>query len=235
MDTYRTEEEQIAAIKNFVNKNGVKVLTAIIAAIALFFAVQGWQKSQLASKENASALYNELSTAVTAGADMTTENRAVFDQAYAQLMSDYAQTVYASYAALYKAKLDVDAGDLSKAEQSLQWVVDENFNEDLKALAVLRLARVKSAAGDKDAALALLAQNPGSFAAAYEEAKGDIFLLLEKKDEALVAYKKADSLKEPGFNMSSQMLKMKIEALDNSQQDKLFPINPSVASDAEAK
>ncbi|NRB37480.1 MAG: tetratricopeptide repeat protein [Pseudomonadales bacterium] len=223
MDTYRTEEEQIAAIRKFAGEHGVKIITAIVVAIALFFGVQNWQKSQLQSKENASFLYNELSTAITAGSDMTAENRSAFDVAYASLMADHSGSIYASYASLFKAKLDVEAGELTKAEQSLQWVVDANFNKNITALAVLRLARVKSANGQRDVALGLLAKDAGPFTSAYEEAKGDIYLLQDKNPEALIAYKKAQDLKAQGMSMGSQMLKMKVEALDDSQQDKLFP------------
>ena len=224
MDTYRTEEEQIAAIRKFAGEHGVKVITALVVAIALFFAGQNFKQSQQATKENSSFLYNQLSTAATAGMDMTAENKAAFDSAYSVLMSDYDDTVYASYASLFKAKLDVQAGDLAKAEQSLQWVIDANFNDNLKALAVLRLARVKSANGQREQALALLSEDPGPFASAYEEAKGDIYLLEGKKAEALSAYKKSQALNAGGMSLSGQMLKMKIESLDNAQQEKLFPV-----------
>ena len=222
MDTYRTEEEQIAAIRKFASEHGLKIITAIVVAIALFFSVQNWQKSQYQSKENASLLYNQLTTAAVADGQMTDENLKVFDAAYATLMADYGDSVYASYASLLKAKLDVQAGELGKAEQNLQWVIDANIDANIKALAVLRLARVKSANGQRDEALSLLQQDPGAFASAYAESKGDILLLQEKKAEALAAYKKAQELKQPGMSMSGQMLKMKIESLDNTQQDKLF-------------
>lgn len=223
MDTYRTEEEQIAAIRKFAGEYGVKVIIAIVVAIALFFAAQNYKHSQQADKDNASLLYNQLSTAAAADLDMTAENQAAFDAAYASLMSDHADTIYASYASLFKAKLDVQTGDLSKAEQSLQWVIDADVSTSIKALAVLRLARVKSANGQREEALALLAQDAGPFTFAYEEAKGDIYLLQENKDLALQAYKKAQALKTVDMSMSGHMLKMKVESLDNSQKNKLFP------------
>ena len=222
MDTYRTEEEQIAAIRKFAVENGLKVITAIVVAIALFFGIQNWQQSQFQSKENASVLYNELSTAAAAEAQMTADNHQTFDAAYATLMADYGESVYASYASLLKGKLEVQAGELAKAEQSLQWVVDANVDAAIKSLAVLRLARVKAANGQRDEALSLLAQDAGPFVAAFAESKGDILLMQDKKDEALAAYKLAQAQKEPGMTMSGQMLKMKIESLDNTQQDKLF-------------
>lgn len=232
MDTYRTEEEQIAAIKKFAGEHGVKVITAIVAAIALFFGVQNWMASQQQNKEEASLYYNELSTAATAGQEMTADNRSKFDAAYAQLMSEFPKTIYASYAALFKAKLDVEEGELDKAEQSLQWVVDAAFNDYVTSLAVLRLARVKSAAGQYEKALTLLASNPGPFSSAYEEAKGDVYVLQGNMSDALIVYKKAESLKEPGASFSGQLLKMKIESLDNSQQDKLFPKSGVIAVEA---
>ena len=229
MDTYRTEEEQIAAIKKFAAQHGTKVIAAVVAAIALFFAVQNWQTSTQQSKENASFLYSELSAAVVAGKDMTDENQQAFDTAYAAIMSEHKATVYASYASFFKAKLDVEAGELEKAEQSLQWVVDANTNADIKALAILRLARVKAANKKQDEALALLKNKSASFSAAFAEAQGDIYLQQEKNDEALSAYKKSKELKGTSFDMASQMLTMKIESLDHSQQEKLFPVDAGVA------
>ena len=48
-------------------------------------------------------------------------------------------------------------------------------------------------------------------------------MLQENKEQALSAYKEAQALKTAGMTMSGQMLKMKIESLDDAQKDKLFP------------
>ncbi len=231
MDTYRTEEEQIAAIRKFAAENGAKVLAVIVAAIALFFAVQNWQQSQQKNKENASLLYSELSTAATAGASMTDENKAIFDAAYEQLMSEYGDSLYASYASFFKAKMSVEAGELDAAEMSLQWVVDANVNKDVTALAVLRLARVKASNEKREAALVLLSGDAGPYSAAFAEAQGDIYITQGDDENALIAYKKADAAQTPGFSLSAQMLKMKIESLDKTQQDKIFALQPVASSD----
>ncbi len=231
MDTYRTEEEQIAAIRKFAAENGAKVLAVIVAAIALFFAVQNWQQSQQKNKENASLLYSELSTAATAGASMTDENKAIFDAAYEQLMSEYGDSLYASYASCFKAKMSVEAGELDAAEMSLQWVVDANVNKDVTALAVLRLARVKASNEKREAALVLLSGDAGPYSAAFAEAQGDIYITQGDDENALIAYKKADAAQTPGFSLSAQMLKMKIESLDKTQQDKIFALQPVASSD----
>ena len=77
----------------------------------------------------------------------------------------------------------------------------------------------------------MLAQNPGPFTSAYEEAKGDIYVSQGDSAQALLAYKKAQSLKQVGASFSGQLLKMKIETLDDSQQDKLFPKTAVVSAD----
>ena len=233
MDTYRTEEEQIDAIKKFIADDGAKVVAAIVVVIASYFGYQFWQKDQQANIEIASIYYSELSMAATAEQSVSEENRSRFDSAFIKLLAEFPESIYASYATLHKAKLEVEAGELDKATQSLQWVVDTKANDELVALAILRLAKVKAEQGDLDKALALLQTNAGPFTSAYEESKGDIYIAQNNLSEALIAYKKAKASQKNPVGFSDRMLDMKIESLDQSNQNKLFPVS-GIAVNSEA-
>ncbi len=225
MDVYRTEEEQIEAIKKYMADYGSKIVLAIVACIALFFGYQTWEKKQQASLDTVSMYYNELTESFGAGVNITDEDRARFDAAFAKLLSEYPKTIYASYASLHKAKLDVENAEFDKAVQSLQWVIDAAVNSELVALANLRLARVEFARGNVDQGLSLLQKDAGPFAAEYEEAKGDMLLDKGQVNEALVAYKKSQALQKEAGAYPNRILEMKVESLEASDKSKLFPVS----------
>lgn len=225
MDVYRTEEEQIEAIKKYVSEYGSKILLVIVVAIALYFGYHTWEDKQLAAKDTVSMYYNELNDALGSDEEMSEESRAKFDAVFAKLVADYPKSIYTSYAALHKAKLEVKKTELEKAAKSLQFVINAAVNPELVALANLRLARVEFAQGNIDKGLTLLLENTGPFAAEYEEAKGDMLLEKGQSDKALIAYKKSQTLQTETGSFSNRILEMKIEALETADQSKLFPIS----------
>ena len=231
MDVYRTEEEQIEAIKRYVAEYGTKIILAFVACIALFFGYQSWEQKQLASKHTVSMYYNELNETLGSGQGLTDEDRARFDAVFAKLLGEYPKSIYASYASLHKAKLDVEKSDLDKAVQSLQWVVDAAVNAEIIALANLRLARVEFARGNIDKGLALLQNNAGPFAAEYQEAKGDMLLEKNQPEKALIAYKKAQGLITESGAYSNRILDMKVETLNTADHSKLFPSSKSKSAE----
>lgn len=219
----RTEEEQIEVIKRFVHQYGTRLLVLVLAVIGLYAAYQVWQNGRVAAQETASIYYNEL--ALLAGEDALTEQQQnKFDETFARLATEYPESVYAAYAALQKAKMDVQANNLEAAAQSLQWVLDHTANENVKALAALRLARVALSSDELDKALSLLSGKPGAFTAQYEQVKGDVYLAKGDKEQALIAYKKAhELLAGVSATTASRLLEMKISALDSGDQGKVFP------------
>ena len=224
MDVYRTEEEQIEAIKKFWAENGTKIVAAILTCIALFFGYQAWERHQLAEKNKVSLYYNELTKVLEDGQDLTEENRVKFDEVFEKIRKEYPKSIYASYAALHKARLEVEKKEFDQAAQSLQWVINAAVTSEIVALANLRLARVEFARGNLDQALNLLQKDQGPFAAGYEEIKGDVLLEQNQPEQALVAYKKARSLQQESAGIPNRILDMKIEALETSDTSKLFPV-----------
>ena len=67
MEEYRTEEEQVEALRNWWKENGRSIIAAIIIALSASFAWQAWQSSQEDQQENASALYQAMLRAIDGG------------------------------------------------------------------------------------------------------------------------------------------------------------------------
>lgn len=225
MEVYRTEQEQIEAIKKFFNTHGNKLLAGIVLFIAAFAGYHYWSNEQKSSAEEASVVYSQLRELARAGeTGVSEESRAGFDRAYARLMEEYPESVYASYASLLKARLDVDAKQYDKAAQALQWVVDAAATAEITALANLRLARVLFAKGENESALGLLDKQAEPFAAAYEELRGDIYLEQGSTDKALESFRKAKELFNGEAGVSGAVLDMKINSLSPIDPAKLVPL-----------
>ncbi len=229
MDVYRTEEEQIEAIKKFFAEYGWKVVAAILVAVALYMGYHAWRHSQQTARDTASLYYDKLSESLKSSQDPTGEGRKQFDEAYAKLLEEYPSSIYASYAALHKARLDMLKPDLDAARKSLEWVVGAAVNANVTALARLRLARVEFAAGKTDRALELLSQEAGPYAADYAELKGDILVSGNKLPEALVEYKKALTSGGEAGKGTNKLLEMKIEDLSGADESKLYPVPAGTA------
>ena len=189
-----TEEQQIEAIKNWINENGVSLAVSIVVVLAGLFGYNTWQTQTREAGESASAIYEELVEAVTVtGIEALSDEKLATSKFLAnQLKQDYKDSTYALFAAMHLAKLAVENDDLPAAASELQWVMDQEPEAGLGIIANLRLAKVKYAQQQYDAALQQLdAMPPGSHAGSYEELRGDIYYAMERMDEAREAYQRA--------------------------------------------
>ena len=220
MEAYRTEEEQLEALRNWWKENGRNTIITIVISVAAVFGWQGWQEQQRTSAEAASLLYQNLLQAnqgVRAGA--TAEQLATANHLAAQLREQHSNSLYGQFAALYSARYAMIADDYAAAEAALQSVIESADEPDLRDLATLRLARVVAAQGDRERALSLLA-TPSSlaFAPAYAEAEGDIYYANGDQQQAAVAYRKALELSaEQDMPAGSGLLQLKADDLNATQ------------------
>lgn len=186
----RTEDEELAVIRDWWQRNGKPLLTGSALALVVVFGWQAWQKHQVAEAQGASVLYQQLlenSLVADGQADV-----AKVAELAGKLKADYAGSHYAQYASLLLAKVAVEAGKLDDARAELQAVLDKPADATLGELARQRLARVLAAQDKTEDALKLLAGDADqAFVAAREELKGDLLVKLERSDEALQAYEKA--------------------------------------------
>jgi predicted negative regulator of RcsB-dependent stress response len=196
VESYRTEEEQLEALKRWWAEHGRSTLIAIVVALGVGFGWQGWQARRGAEAEAASMAYQGLLAALGdregAAAAESAREQAV------RLKSDYPDSAYAAFAALHLARLAMAGGALEDAEAELRWVLAQTGrDDDVHRVARLRLARVLAARGAGEEALQMLAadgDNP--YAAAYALARGDVLLAAGREAEARGAYREAQALAE---------------------------------------
>lgn len=186
----RTEDEELAVIRDWWQRNGKPLLTGGALALVVVFGWQAWQKHQLAEAQGASVLYQQL-LETSLVADGQADVGKVAELA-GKLKTEFSGSHYAQYASLLLAKVAVEAGKLDDARAELQAVLDKPVDATLGELARQRLARVLAAQGKTEDALKLLTGDADqAFVAGREELKGDLLVKLERSDEALQAYEKA--------------------------------------------
>lgn len=186
----RTEEEELAVIKDWWQSNGVPLLTGGALALALVFGWQTWQGYQGKQAQSASLVYQQL-LETTLVADGKPDAGKVAELA-SKLKQDFGGTHYAQYGSLFVAKVAVESGKLDDAAAELKSVLDKPVDATLGELARQRLARVLAAQSKAEDALKLLEGDADkAYQASREELKGDLLVKLGRADEAHAAYQKA--------------------------------------------
>jgi predicted negative regulator of RcsB-dependent stress response len=205
------EQEQIDALKAWWRQHGRLVIVAAVAAIAAAAAVSGWRYYKDTQTAKASQLYATLEKAVQAK-----DVKQVKDLS-GQLIENYGGTAYGAMAALAAAKADFDAGDLAGAARRLEWAADHGRDEEVRAIARLRLAGVRLDEKKYDVALKLLeARPPDSFAGLYADLRGDALLAQGKDAEAKAAYQLALE-KLPAQTTYRLLVQIKLDGLGGAK------------------
>lgn len=185
-----TEEEQIAQIKDWWQRNGKPLLTGGVLALALVFGWNAWQSYQTKQAQSASLIYQQLLETSLTGSG--TPDAGKVAELAGKLKSEYAGTHYAQYASLFVAKVAVEAGKLDDAAAELKALSDKPVDATVAELARQRLARVLAAQGKVEDALKLLEGEAAKvWQASREELKGDLLVQLGRADDAHAAYLKA--------------------------------------------
>ena len=160
------EQEQIATFKAFWSKYGNLITWVLILALGSFAAYNFWNSHTRKQAVEASALYDELTDAVTA------KDNAKSQRIASDIQSKFKRTTYAQMSALAAAKTAFEANDLKTAKTQLQWVID-NGNDEYKTVARLRLAGVLLDEKNFDGAMKLLNEKHlPQFAAEVADRKG---------------------------------------------------------------
>ena len=110
------------------------------------------------------------------------------------------------------ARLAIDANQEAGAVGPLQEVIEHSKDVELKHIARLRLARVQIDQGKPDEALQTLSDPAGTFAARYDEVRGDAYYAKKDPAKAVELYKKALGEDDPE-SMDSALLALKIADL----------------------
>ena len=204
--TSGTEEEQLAQIKEWWQRNGKPLLMGGALALVLVFGWQFWQKHQLNQAQSASTIYQQL---LNAALEEGKADTAEISRLGNLLQKEFAGSHYAQYGSLFVAKVAVESGRLDEAATELQAVLDKPADKTLEELARQRLARILAAQDNAEEGLALLEGDAvEAFAASREELRGDLLVKLERPDEAHAAYSKAKELLSQDAAIGGLQLKL---------------------------
>jgi predicted negative regulator of RcsB-dependent stress response len=210
VDVYKTEEEQVEAIKKWWSENGKSIITGVVLGITAIFGWRAYDSHTALQAEAASTLYEQM---IVAARQNDNENISVYAN---RIIDGYKSSTYSVFAAMMLAKVAAEAGELDQAEAHLRWVLDNNSQAELEHIARLRLTRIFIAADKLElAAETLNVSKPGEFVARYEELRGDIYAKQGKSEEAQLAYEKSLANTQASEEARS-VLQMKLDNLGRS-------------------
>jgi predicted negative regulator of RcsB-dependent stress response len=187
-----SEEEQWESLKRWIRTNGPSVLIMVALALLAYFGWKWWQDRKDQEARVAGALY----TQVLADFDDNKLEPAL--AGIEALRKGYPKSAYVSVADLAAARVYVDQGQLDKAVPFLERVAGATQDKLLQPIARLRLARVQSAMGEHDKALATLGTaDMGPYQSAFLETRGDVLHAKGDRAGALKEYEAARKLLTP--------------------------------------
>ncbi len=205
MSTFKTEAEQVDDLKRWIKSYGPSVIAGILIALAIIYGKQFWQSYKTQKAQDASASYQ---TAISA---FEQKQNDILNQNADKLINDASDTPYAEYITLLQAKIAVDAHDYPTAIQKLKWAVGNASDDNLKILAILRLAKLQIA--NQQAELALETLNTVEskhYAGLVDIVRGDAYFALGKHQDAKQAYLKAQQA-IPNADQLMPTLQMRID------------------------
>jgi len=177
------EQDQLEDLKSWWRQWGNLISTVVLVVCVGIVGVQGWRWWQHSQAEQASVLYQAVSTAVQ------TSDLAKAKDAMGEMAAKYAGTGYAPRAAMLVAKLMYDNNDKAGAKAQLQWVIEKSGEESLREIARYRLAEVQLDEKQYDDALRTLdAKHDEAFSGLYADLRGDVLAAAGRRDEARSAY-----------------------------------------------
>ncbi|PJO78579.1 tetratricopeptide repeat protein [Neisseria brasiliensis] len=128
------------------------------------------------------------------------------------LQQNFAETIPAAQATLMVAATEFDAGRYDVASGHLNWVLKNQKEPLVQALAAQRLAVVKLQQKKYDEALAALdAKVDADYEALLLETKGDVFVAQNKAKEAAASYEQALA-KLPKDSVGRELVQMKLDS-----------------------
>jgi len=188
VDAYRTEEEQVEAIKRWWNDNGKGVLAAVVIGVLGSLGWQSWQGRQEAQSEAASGIYQQL--LALSSQELTSDSDKVrLDELVASLTEDYSGTGYAELARLLQISSWVSQGRTQDALGALE-TLEHRVADDAAMYPVVKLrrARLQAALGDTAQAMRAFESLAGtSVAAAAWQARADIHIVQQEYSSAAEA------------------------------------------------
>jgi predicted negative regulator of RcsB-dependent stress response len=208
-----SEGDQWEAVKAWLRQNGLPIVGGLLLGALALTGWRWWQNQQVADQQASYAAYENLLGTFDAGdADASQKQFDLF-------ISTHGKSAYGSPARLIFARLLVAGNDLERALVQVRTVADTSTDVQLRQVAKLRVARLQTAMGKPDEALATLGSaDVGSFQSAYAEARGDALQAKGDTAGALREYQAAKAARTDASATSaeSDLLALKINDLQGA-------------------
>ena len=210
MIDYETEDQQVAALKNWWKENATSLIAGVVIGVS---GLLGW-RYYIDQNQNhmvqASDLYMQVAQSVMLN---VVDDRA--NDINNTLINEYSNTPYAALSSLALAKVEYEKGNIDTAAEQLASAAKNATDEVTRQIANLRLASVYLEQKKYDEVSALLDMaHDEAFDAHYEELKGDMHMAKGDVDQARTAYDKAITLLGPS---AGKWLKLKRKNLGSGQ------------------
>ncbi len=211
MEIYRTEEQQLDALRQWWKNNNKIILWTVGLTLAAVLGFKAFQHHQESERNIASDKYNLLLKSHEES-DLTTQK-----QKADELMTQYGKSSYATLAALMQAKTAVDEKNYEEAAKQLNYAQNQATVQELKSIATVRLARLYLSQEKWDDVEKVLKQAANSgYLTLLEEVKGDYYLFKQDLIKARQAYLAAIE-NDPTKGEKRPILRMKLEEIDLKQ------------------
>lgn len=211
MEIYDTEEEQVEALKRWWKENSTSTIVGLVMGIVIILGWNYWQDHKKERAAQASATYDQLLKA------LDDDKKDSADKLAERMQEQFKGTEYAAFSGLFQAKLKAQQGDVAAAKQILKTIAAES-NKALGNIARIRLVRLMLSTGEYEQGLQVInevdAKQASSYSANYDELVGDLYVALDRLDEARTSYQNALREGQP-----SPLLQFKID--DLTAQEKL--------------
>jgi predicted negative regulator of RcsB-dependent stress response len=221
-EEFLTEDEQVEEVKRLVREYAPWIIPAMIVGLGFVFGYRYYHGHQEQRALDASAQFGGMNAAIQSN------DRAKARQLAGALIKDYPSSPYADQAQLAIARMDVDDGQDANAIEPLTQVMEHSADSELRHVARLRLARVQIDQQKPDDAIKTLSDDPGAFAAAYDEVRGDAYYAKKDLAQAAEQYKAALAA-GTGHSTDSALLELKIADLGVPQTPPATPAGAAAA------
>lgn len=183
-----TEEERLESAQRWWKENGQSTIIGVVLGIVIILGWQYWQEYKHTQAEQASTLYAQLLKAVETNANDNVQKLAD------QIQNEFPKTDYALFSGLLQAQLKAQQNDVESAKQILT-KIGTSSNKELSNIAKIRLVRLMLANKEYEQGLQLINQvdpaSSASFSSNYDELVGDLYVALNRLDQARTSYQTA--------------------------------------------
>ncbi len=213
MADFMNEQEQVELIKNLWNRYGNWVLGLFVIIAFSLSGYQYWEHRQAQNLNQASEMYLSLVNSANQKDWVNLSAQAQY------LMANNAHSAYAGLGALVLASADVNQNKLPEASAALQWILNNQTNQDIKDVARVRLARINLSQGEPLDAIKILTPVSQTYFISSEMVLGDAYVLLGQNDQATQAYQAALGRLQQLNKMGGDEAESRADQADQADQD----------------